>query len=1066
MTILMQKDPAFARLGHERPSSVEAGLLQQGISVSCDETESAEEAAVEVSIVVEEESESSTELVAAQDSKGIHAPSSWDLPDNKQVPAAEADASPAASSDPPPAQRQDETSLDGRATSILSEARSALSGMTINVPKLETDERTRQIIQEALHSKSRPTKLRSTREVLQLAGQVLETHRSLSLPDDTEVRTNPSDEMPESAKKDIFADLRQKALFVRSPVPPEQQTDDSISINPEDLKKHSDLTIEEETEEKHASFVDRDSSKYDKYDRPGQFSFMNFLRREVRAAAACGGQSAEPSPKAIYTTFAPWACGATGPSSDVVAEPSMIDYPESFQTHRSPVGPPASQATSEDPFFDTFLPTDADSRMPLWVSEQKVAQEEAFLRPRPEEDFYTLEKSRTVVVHEIARGNWTWCTAWAPDGNRLAVATENHHLAVVETKSSTVWRVQYDRRMPKPLKSNTTHSIRSIAWGRQFIAIGGTGNAVSILAPIEPYPILHAITGTDFVSSLSWRADSSILAIASRDDRCIVVDVNASDDGAGRPPGTGRHIRSKVIASLSQKDWVNAVAFSPSGNELAVGDRTGKLSVYSFEMTPFTEATISDLDEVMMKDSILSVEWSSDGRWLYAGGEDYSITIIDTRSYKKIHKVPRDKWVQFIASSNRGTHVAVGGVASEVTILDVKNKWEPAMNIELKGLVPLSAKWHPQDRYLVLTGQTNSVVAVETTNARHIGEHCLHSISPILSIAFSPDGRMIIVGNESGVISIFGLSGGTFVTSYELVVSLGQSLTIDWSPNGAFVVIGNGDSIVIVGRAETIAVGSTSPPKSSGFCVKKVIRGLKNIRTVSVDNQSRFVAVSGDTTRILDAADDFTCVREWKRGYILANSWSPDGTWLASIGKTDNLTLYETSSDRLGQWRVVFAIQAAGVGNALAWAPSHVGGLQYLAYGGDSKKVTVVEIRTQEESWEKVIEIPRNGVIQDLDWNENGLLAVALGDGTVSLVDLSYLQSGRAVNEMDYNWQRQGITCFTEIRRNKGKNSMRTARWMPFRGRDYSLLAVGGTDGELEILDLTERQRCRGFSST
>jgi hypothetical protein len=81
----------------------------------------------------------------------------------------------------------------------------------------------------------------------------------------------------------------------------------------------------------------------------------------------------------------------------------------------------------------------------------------------------------------------------------------------------------------------------------------------------------------------------------------------------------------------------------------------------------------------------------------------------------------------------------------------------------------------------------------------------------------------------------------------------------------------------------------------------------------------------------------------------------------------------------------------------------------------------------------------------------------------VTILDLSYLQSGYAVNEMDYNWQRQALTCFTEIRRNKGKHSMKTVRWIPSARRSESLLAFGGTDGELEIIDLTERQRCKGF---
>ena len=66
---------------------------------------------------------------------------------------------------------------------------------------------------------------------------------------------------------------------------------------------------------------------------------------------------------------------------------------------------------------------------------------------------------------------------------------------------------------------------------------------------------------------------------------------------------------------------------------------------------------------------------------------------------------------------------------------------------------------------------------------------------------------------------------------------------------------------------------------------------------------------------------------------------------------------------------------------------------------------------------------------------------------------------------MDYNWQRQGITCFTEIRRNRGKNVMTTIRWIPAQATEESLLAIGGSDGALEVIDLTERSRCKGFDN-
>uniref|UniRef100_A0A7S3DMT7 Anaphase-promoting complex subunit 4 WD40 domain-containing protein n=1 Tax=Entomoneis paludosa TaxID=265537 RepID=A0A7S3DMT7_9STRA len=181
------------------------------------------------------------------------------------------------------------------------------------------------------------------------------------------------------------------------------------------------------------------------------------------------------------------------------------------------------------------------------------------------------------------------------------------------------------------------------------------------------------------------------------------------------------------------------------------------------------------------------------------------------------------------------------------------------------------------------------------------------------------------------------------------------------------------------------------------------------------------------------------------------------------MGKRKVLSIYDTREEAIDKWWAIFSLKCDFEGEALAWGPTIVNGLVYLAYGG-AKMILIMEIRTLEGTWETVLRIPRDGHVKDLDWGTNGLLAAGIDDGTVSIIDLSYLQSGVAVNEKDYNWQRQALTCFTEIRRNRGKNCIQAVKWIPSAPGSDSLLAVGGTDGEVEIVDLTERRRCRGYT--
>lgn len=710
-------------------------------------------------------------------------------------------------------------------------------------------------------------------------------------------------------------------------------------------------------------------------------------------------------------------------------------------------------------FAETILPTVVDPRMQDWIAGQFGHRGKP-----PRDGSYHLGKSRTVIVHEINRGNWTWCTAWSPSGNLLAIATENHHLAIVETSESTVWRVRHDRRVRGPMKKDSTHSIRAMSWGSNYIAIGGTGNAVSILESKDPYQILHTIPSTGFVGSLDWKDETDVLAIGSRLDFAMIVQIQTVDDDS--PSQSAKQLESVVLRRLEFKYWVNCVSFSPDGSCLAVGDSGGTISVYDYEEESNGDMEMNMITWFKRKDPMLSIEWSPDGKWLYAGGEDRSVTVIDTSYWEIVHRIGRDRWVQCISSSRGGSHLAVGGVSSEISILDVENGWDSVMGIELKGLVPLSAKWHPKDQYLAITGQDTSILAIETTNARHVKGHHLHSISPVLSIEFSPDGRMAIIGNQAGVVTFFSLSGTTFITAYELVIPLNNRICTQWSLNGMFVVIGSMNNLMVVGRKRNKRQGKKCPPNASGFFVKKVIRDFGETNAVSIDFQSHYVAVSGDCTRILDVRADFEVIREWANGPYFANAWSSDGRWLAMMGKDKLLTIYDTSSRRVDRWRAMFAMQCDFIGLALAWGPLIVGGLLYLAYGGDSNEIYIMEIRTQEGTWETVLRIPRDDKINALDWSNEGLLAAGIGNGTVGIMDLAYLQSGVAVNEMDYNWQRQALTCFTEIRRNRGHNSIQSLRWLPAAPGSDRLLAVGGTDGEVEIIDCTEKRRCRGYAKT
>eukprot|EP00566_Odontella_aurita_P003839 CAMPEP_0113533976 /NCGR_PEP_ID=MMETSP0015_2-20120614/4910_1 /TAXON_ID=2838 /ORGANISM="Odontella" /LENGTH=1289 /DNA_ID=CAMNT_0000433101 /DNA_START=172 /DNA_END=4038 /DNA_ORIENTATION=- /assembly_acc=CAM_ASM_000160 len=668
----------------------------------------------------------------------------------------------------------------------------------------------------------------------------------------------------------------------------------------------------------------------------------------------------------------------------------------------------------------------SDGRMHVWVrqsSSEPVKEEVADL----EDDYvmYTSGKSRTLIVHEIKRGDWTWCSAWSPNGDRLAVGTVNHHLAIIDTASSSVWKVVHDRRLSGgPLKGNT-HLIRSIAWGSRYIAVGGTGDSVSIISPAGQYPVVHIINGTGFVGSLNWRAETSILAIGSRYDQCIFVDVKTTIEDRASVSGRKQKttVSTKLLHTIKRRDWVNAVSFSSDGKNIAMGDRSGLLSVFVY--LAFSRST-SPCKDFQFGAAILDISWSNDLRWLYSCGEDFAVTVIDTLSWNIVKRIQRDRWCDCVASSHSGKHVVVGGGNNGLSILGVDSGWNQLRELKYEEMVPLSASWHPQDHYLAMAGQIGTIAVIETSDFPYMRGRFICSKSGISSVDFSPDGRLMAVANKNGLVSFFDATKAELEIVYELMCC-GTTNFVRWSPDGNLIAITGGDSVmllnVISSKKKNRAIKSVSK-----LCLRQSMAGFEGVESVSFSPDGKMIAVNGLVTAIYGPLPKFVRLMQLQKDRILVSAWSPDGTLFAMMGRGKYLTIYDTS-DSSRDWSVKFTLLSGGAGLALAWGPSVREGLQYVACGGEGKTVTILELRTREMTWEKVLVVPRPAAVTALDWHDSGVLAVGCRDGSSTIIDLGYLQSGKAVNEMDYNWQKQGCICFTEILRKENENSITALRW-------------------------------------
>ena len=209
--------------------------------------------------------------------------------------------------------------------------------------------------------------------------------------------------------------------------------------------------------------------------------------------------------------------------------------------------------------------------------------------------------------------------------------------------------------------------------------------------------------------------------------------------------------------------------------------------------------------------------------------------MVDTRTWNVVNEICRDRWVFCSACSNTGTHIAVGGICSKVDLFEISN-WNSGKSIEFNDSIVLDAKWHPEDKYLSLVGQSNKVRVVDIYQSYRINKECIHFFSGTLDLAMSPDEKYMAVGKDDGIVSFIDRVSMQSQPEiiYEVVVAGGSNvdrLAIQWSVDSSLVAIGN-ENLVTIYEASDFNVKKSRFVKSR-FTICAMIRDIGVVESIS-----------------------------------------------------------------------------------------------------------------------------------------------------------------------------------------------------------------------------------------
>lgn len=194
---------------------------------------------------------------------------------------------------------------------------------------------------------------------------------------------------------------------------------------------------------------------------------------------------------------------------------------------------------------------------------------------------------------------------------------------------------------------------------------------------------------------------------------------------------------------------VFAVAFSPDGKIVAVGDEGGNVTLLD-------AVTGKEVGSLPLGTTVLSLAFAPDGNDLVIGTEDGAILMWNREARRIVWRKSVEGAVQSVAVSADGGLVSAGGIAPDIVVLDRATggwKWGVKADGEVRAV-----RFSPTGRIMAVAGSGYTArLFAEGTGAplwnADIG-------NPVRALAFGPAGNRLAVGSSDFSVRVYDVVEG------------------------------------------------------------------------------------------------------------------------------------------------------------------------------------------------------------------------------------------------------------------------------------------------------------------
>ena len=228
-------------------------------------------------------------------------------------------------------------------------------------------------------------------------------------------------------------------------------------------------------------------------------------------------------------------------------------------------------------------------------------------------------------VREIGQDRIVHAVAFSPDGKYLAITTHPY----TRGGETVLWDLNSGRKvreMEYRASSTTIHAVAFSPDG-QYLATGNLHKYTSSLDGVTVWEVssgkvVQQIEHTGAVHAVAFSPDGQYLATGGylrRGSNRGAVTLWEVTDGQKQEVG-------QSVLQMEHIDDINAVAFSPDGQYLAVGGEDRTITFYRIPTEEITITTEIAIEKIIRTSSeVIDLAWNPDGRFISDGRRVYRV---------------------------------------------------------------------------------------------------------------------------------------------------------------------------------------------------------------------------------------------------------------------------------------------------------------------------------------------------------------------------------------------------------------------------------------------------------